>query len=266
MNKSEPTYKAIVALNEISFVNEFPKNMEKFIWGIPGKYESYLDREISAFCTCWIYDFTKKSFRAAMVMDSWMKGSPFEFISKREFDYFIMEVDQQMVLYKNIRYSDCYYFFDKLYKIISRCRSLKSLIDSYGKKTPFESALCAFKEFKPFSDNDMDSMGRVNLFLLMMTHMFGDYDYDGSLLVAPLFKTKILPMCKELLLLDRKTKGVSAMEATIQLTDKLKWISRKNPMTYWVGLATYNEFKYHNEKKEKKFVTMRIIRHPFKKK
>lgn len=257
-----PTFRTIAALIEISYFNEYPKNKEKFIWGIPSKYSDFRDREISALCSCWIYDFSKTSFKAAMVLDEIMCGTPYKFVWNRGFDYFIMGVDQNETLYKGIKMYDVYRMFETLHILIRRYHSLKGAFSCATKDIPYDEAHAVLSCIKEFNGKTINSQGRINLFLFMMTHCYDDYDYQSSMLQPPLFDSRILPTCKALNLID---KSIKKTELINKVSSSLAWFSKKNPMTFWVGIATYNEFVKENKNKAKKFSTMKLVRHPFKK-
>lgn len=257
-----PRYRTIVTLKEIGYINEYPKNKDKFIWGLPSKYEDFKDREISAFCTCWICDYTKKSFEAAYYLDEIMCGEPYNFVYNRGFDFFIMDVDQEETLYGIIKMADVYKMFDRLHQLIRKYKSIQNAFICNPKATPYEETLFTLSQFKEFNGRTIDSQGRINLFLFMMTHCYEDYNYDSSILLPPLFENRILPNCRALSLIDKKTKKKDILP---RVTSMLQWFSKKNPMTYWIGLADYFDFVKENPKVARKFSSMRLIRHPYRK-
>ena len=105
--------------------------------------------------------------------------------------------------------------------------------------------------------------GKVNLFLFIMSHCLERYDLDSSSLRAPLFENDILPNCREMTIINKKTKKTKMVE---EVTNHLKWFSEKYPMTFWIGIAAYKEYKKDEPLLAKKFARMKMTRHNFKKK
>ena len=50
-----------------------------------------------------------------------------------------------------------------------------------------------------------------------------------------------------------------------EMTDNLKWFSEQHPLTFWVGFVAYVEADRKRDRIIKKFATMDIKRHRFKK-
>lgn len=263
IERPSPQYKYCVAISRIAFYYEYPKHKDKFIWGIPGKYENLLDQEISALCCSWVFDGTKKSLEAAIYIDSLFKGEPFKFIAKKEYNFLVMEQDQNKEIYSSITIKDCYYLFDWIHKTLSSYQGIGNAMSLIGGDTPFDKMKKLVKGIPMLSMKSINADGKVNLFLFIMSHCLERYDLNSSSLRAPLFENDILPNCREMTIINKKTKKTKMVE---EVTNHLKWFSEKYPMTFWIGIAAYKEYKKDEPLLAKKFARMKMTRHNFKKK
>lgn len=263
IERPSPAYRYCVAISRISFYYEYPKCKDRFIWGIPSKYKKLLDQEISALCCCWIYDGTKKSLEAAKEIDSWFNGNPFKFIAKKEYNLMVMDGDQNRKVYNQITIKDCYYLFEWIYKELTAHQGIGYSISLMEGETPFDKMKELVKDIPRFSKKTINSDGRVNLYLFIMVHCLDRYEFDSSLLKAPLFEDNILPNCKSMDLVDNKVKDEDLPE---HITNYLKWFSEKHPMTFWIGIAAYKEYFKDAPYFAKRFGQLKMTRHRFNKK
>lgn len=260
IQRPSPTYKACVAITRISSYFEYPKHMEKFIWGIPCKYNNILDQEVSALCSCWIYDGSRQSLKVAKVVDSWFNKSPFKFLANKEYNDWLLNNNQESVVYERITIKDCYVFFCKLREIIGSYKGIKNALRLIDLPSYTDRLRYILKDIPRFSNGSTDAEGRLNLFFFIMEHCLDQYGLNQSTLKAPLFEKSILPNCRELKILKKEED-----DAVDLVTSHLKWFSEKYPMTFWVGLASYKEYARCEPNLSKKLSKMRLAKHRFKK-
>ena len=259
-----PRYRTIVAITDVAWRYDYPRNKEKCIWGIAGQFDNPKDREIAALVTMWLCDWTSRSFKAIKKVVSWFGKSPYKYIARKEYNFMIMECDQSEVIYNNTKRSDCYYFFEWIHDIISRYSSFYSLMQLQDTLTAYDSVKEILKNTKWFKGKSVELEAKINLFLYMMAHCFDDYQIDSSELRPPLFKHGIIPTCKSLSLITNGDKKDAYMD---KVTDYLKWFSEIHPMTYWTGIAMYRAFAKEYPKDFKKFAKKyKVTRHLFRKK
>ena len=100
------------------------------------------------------------------------------------------------------------------------------------------------------------------MFLFLMCHCFDDYKADSSRLLAPVYDCHIY-YGRKLGLIDNSSKYDKYVFN--EMTDNLKWFSEQHPLTFWVGFVAYVEADRKRDRIIKKFATMDIKRHRFKK-
>ena len=262
VRRPAPKYRSIVAILDVAYHYEYPKNMETCIWGIPAKYKKFPNREIVALTCMWLYDYTPKSLIGVKKVISWFKNNPYSFIMNKEYNYLMMECNQNEIIYGNINIKDCYYFFEWLYNILNLYGSFRNALLLSGITQPDEAVYNQIKALNGFNEKTTKTEAKINLFLFMMVHCYNDYNYDSSSLKPPLFNSVIIPNCKSLGLLSKKEKPDKYIS---KVTEYLKWFSEDHPMTFWVGVAMYRDYlrKFHNI--SKKFSSKTPVKHRFKK-
>lgn len=258
IERPSPPYRWCVAIKRASFYYEYPKKMDKFVWSIPCKYANLLDQEVSALCTCWIYDGSRQSVEAAREIDSWFNYEPFKFIAKKEYNTFILNNDQDRVVYGNITIKDCYNLFREIRNVLGSYKGMKHAFDIVKVGNHVDNLRYILKDIGRFSDKSIDSEGRLNLYFFMMVHCLEQYGIDQAELKAPLFEKSIIPICREM-------KIIEDSDMVESVTNHLKWFSEKHPMTYWVGIATIREYRKEEPRLAKKFAKMKIVKHRFRK-
>lgn len=234
--------------------------MDKFIWGIPCKYTNILDQEVSALCSCWIFDGSRKSIEIAKAVDSWFGGSPFRFIANKEYNEWLLNSNQDKVIHDRITVKDCYLFFCKVREIIGSYKGIKNALKLIELPNHTDRLRYILKDIPRFTDGSVDAEGRLNLYFFIMEHCLDRYGLDQSTLRAPLFEKLILPNCRELKLYNN-----DCADIVEHVTNHLKFFSEKYPMTFWVGLATYKEYEKCEPNLTKKLFHMRLTKHRFKK-
>lgn len=262
IDRKEPRYRTASAILHCSYLNDYPKNADMFVWGIPRKYEKARDREISAIVTCYIYDGTKASIAAARKVDAMFRGSPFNFIAKGFHCTMMLDKDQDEVVYKEIRTKDLYIFLKGVTYIYKKYGSIYKAYSLSKSDSPLQNITYALNVGDIFSDGSTLSMTRKCMFLFMMCHCFDDYKADSSRLLAPVYDCHIY-YARKLGLIDNSSKYDKYVFN--EMTDNLKWFSEQHPLTFWVGFVAYVEADRKRDRILKKFATMDIKRHRFKK-
>ena len=262
IDRKEPRYRTASAILHCSYLNDYPKNADMFVWGIPRKYEKARDREISAIVTCYIYDGTKASIAAARKVDAMFRGSPFNFIAKGFHCTMMLDKDQDEVVYKDIRIKGLYIFLKGVTDIYKKYGSIYRAYSLSKSDSPLQNVTYALNLGDIFSDGSTLSMTRKCMFLFMMCHCFDDYKADSSRLLAPVYDCHIY-YGRKLGLIDNSSKYDKYVFN--EMTDNLKWFSEQHPLTFWVGFVAYVEADRKRDRIIKKFATMDIKRHRFKK-
>ena len=262
IDRKEPRYRTASAILHCSYLNDYPKNADMFVWGIPRKYEKARDREISAIVTCYIYDGTKASISAARKVDAMFRGSPFNFIAKGFHCTMMLDKDQDEVVYKDIRIKGLYIFLKGVTDIYKKYGSIYRAYSLSKSDSPLQNVTYALNVGDIFSDGSTLSMTRKCMFLFMMCHCFDDYKADSSKLLAPVYECHIY-YGRKLGLIDNSSKYDKYVFN--EMTDNLKWFSEQHPLTFWVGFVAYVEADRKRDRIIKKFATMDIKRHRFKK-
>lgn len=262
IDRKEPRYRTASAILHCSYLNDYPKNADMFVWGIPRKYEKARDREISAIVTCYIYDGTKASIAAARKVDAMFRGSPFNFIAKGFHCTMMLDKDQDEVVYKDIRIKGLYIFLKGVTDIYKKYGSIYRAYSLSKSDSPLQNVTYALNVGDIFSDGSTLSMTRKRMFLFMMCHCFDDYKADSSRLLAPVYDCHIY-YARKLGLIDNSSKYDKYVFN--EMTDNLKWFSEQHPLTFWVGFVAYVEADRKRDRIIKKFATMDIKRHRFKK-
>lgn len=262
IDRKEPRYRTASAILHCSYLNDYPKNADMFVWGIPRKYEKARDREISAIVTCYIYDGTKASIAAARKVDAMFRGSPFNFIAKGFHCTMMLDKDQDEVVYKDIRIKGLYIFLKGVTDIYKKYGSIYRAYSLSKSDSPLQNVTYALNVGDIFSDGSTLSMTRKCMFLFMMCHCFDDYKADSSRLLAPVYDCHIY-YGRKLGLIDNSSKYDKYVFN--EMTDSLKWFSEQHPLTFWVGFVAYVEADRKRDRIIKKFATMDIKRHRFKK-
>lgn len=262
IDRKEPRYRTASAILHCSYLNDYPKNADMFVWGIPRKYEKARDREISAIVTCYIYDGTKASIAAARKVDAMFRGSPFNFIAKGFHCTMMLDKDQDEVVYKDIRIKGLYIFLKGVTDIYKKYGSIYRAYSLSKSDSPLQNVTYALNVGDIFSDGSTLSMTRKCMFLFMMCHCFDDYKADSSRLLAPVYNCHIY-YGRKLGLIDNSSKYDKYVFN--EMTDNLKWFSEQHPLTFWVGFVAYVEADRKRDRIIKKFATMDIKRHRFKK-
>lgn len=262
IDRKEPRYRTASAILHCSYLNDYPKNADMFVWGIPRKYEKARDREISAIVTCYIYDGTKASIAAARKVDAMFRGSPFNFIAKGFHCTMMLDKDQDEVVYKDIRIKGLYIFLKGVTDIYKKYGSIYRAYSLSKSDSPLQNVTYALNVGDIFSDGSTLSMTRKCMFLFMMCHCFDDYKADSSRLLAPVYDCHIY-YGRKLGLIDNSSKYDKYVFN--EMTDNLKWFSEQHPLTFWVGFVAYVEADRKRDRIIKKFATMDIKRHRFKK-
>lgn len=262
IERKTPRYSTIAYLLHYSYHNDYPKNADSFVWGIPMKYEKLQDREISALITCYIYDGTDKSIDAARRVDEMFGGHPAQWFSrKRPLDMILCE-NQNEIIYGKVRVKDLFTFFTELYKIFCGYKSIKNRLNLCRLNTLQDNIKVALSSLPAFGGDEYMHFARRNLFLFMMAHCFNDYEVDGSQIIVPLYERQ-LSTCRQLRLLDKSAKA--DLTSAIELTDRLRWFSENHPMTFWVGLIAYQRAVKCKDKALKRLAKSKLIRHKFNK-
>ena len=262
IERPSPTYRSCVAISRIAHYYEYPKSAEKFIWGIPSKYKTIADREISALISCWVYDGTRKSLEVARTMDAIFGNAPYEFIIKKKYITWLMEIDQSMMIYKNISVAEFYNFSIWLNQLYARYGSIKTKLEVSKESDKIALLMSILSQIQGFKGKTIDCEGRRNLFLFMMVHCFEAYDIPSTELKAPLFEAVVLPNARHLHIITKKTKKKEYVEV---VTNNLKWFSENYPMTFWIGIAAYTEYEKEHPKLFKKFAQQTVVLRRFKK-
>lgn len=262
IERKTPKYSTIAYLLHYSYFNEYPKNAEKFIWGIPSKHEGFRDREISALVTSFIYDGSRKSMKAAMEVDSMFGGSPLKWFAKKRHCDMILCKDQDKVIYNKITIKTLYFFFCEVYTLYSQYGSVRRRFESCSFDTLEENVLTAFSPLSPFKGKSFEATNKRNLFLFFMAHCFSDYRIDEHELIAPLFESQ-LSTCKRLEVISDT--GKLNKETAIELTDNLRWFSEQHPLTFWVGIFAYQNAVREKDKMLSKLHKMKLTRRKFNK-
>lgn len=262
IDRKEPRYRTASAILHCSYLNDYPKNADMFVWGIPRKYEKARDREINAIVTCYIYDGTKASIAAARKVDAMFRGSPFNFIAKGFHCTMMLDKDQDEVVYKDIRIKGLYIFLKGVTEIYKKYGSIYRAYSLSKSDSPLQNVTYALNVGDIFSDGSTLSMTRKCMFLFMMCHCFDDYKADSSRLLAPVYDCHIY-YGRKLGLIDNSSKYDKYVFN--EMTDNLKWFSEQHPLTFWVGFVAYVEADRKRDRIIKKFATMDIKRHRFKK-
>lgn len=235
-----PTYRTIVIVNYLSSFYEVHKGLGDFIWMIPSKYKEVKDIEISAITSCFIYDGTKQSVSAAKEIDSWFKGEPFKYIIDKQYNNIVMVGNQNVNIYNTITIKDLFIFFDKLNALYSEYDGIIGKFRYIGglkSDKTFDYFKLVLEEFRGFGGKSVLPYARIHLFLFMMVHCAEAYPLDQSRLLAPVFPRQ-MATCRRL----RLTKNNRLTTKTnIGVTEKLKWFSKKFPMTFWVGVVAYSD-------------------------
>ena len=258
-----PRYRTIVAITDVACRYDYPKNKDKCVWGIAGKFKKKPNREIAALVCVWLCDWTTKSIEASRKVVSWLGDNPYAYIMKKEYNYMIMQCDQSEVIYKTIKRSDCWYFFEWIHGIVSRYGSFFYAMNMTGKPNHYDAAYELLKSIKGFKGRTTEAEAKINLFFYMMAHCFDDYQIDSSKLRPPLFKHHIIHTCKALFLLSKDDKKDAYVD---KVTDYLKWFSENHPMTFWTGIAMYNTFSKEYPKEFRKFAKKyKVTKHIYRK-
>ena len=262
VERKTPRYSTIAYLLHYSYHNDFPKNADGFVCGIPMKYEKLQDREISALVTCYIYDGTDKSLEVAREVDKMFDGSPIKWLAKDRHCDMIIGKNKEEVIYGDITTL-------KLFFLLREIRLFYTMYESIGRKLQFcsfdnlqRNIAEALSTISQFSDKCYVHIARRNLFLFMMAHCFNDYEVDESQIIVPLYERQ-LSTCRQLRLLDKTAKA--DLISAIEITDRLRWFSENHPMTFWVGLIAYQRAVKCKDKALKRLAKSKLIRHKFNK-
>ena len=256
-----PTNRVIVEVEYIAYKFDYPKNKERFIWGIPSEYDNIRDREVSALTCCLIYDGTQKSLDAARKFDGLFNGSPFSFIAKKGFNNLIMEQDQRNIVYNTITIKEVYLFFSELWSMYSKGVLLYDYYKVADGDNPHDKMRNVLSKFQRFNGRTILSHAKVDLFLAMMVHFYDDYKIEESTLLPPVF-----PTYKNTLNRMGLIKGEITYNTSKVISEKLKWFTLKHPITYWVSIPGYMDLTRTEPKLLGKFIKMNIKRYNFKKK
>lgn len=262
IERKVPKYSTIAYLLHYSYFNEYPKNKEKFIWGISSKYEEFRDREISALVTSFIYDGSQKSIKAVMEVDVMFKGSPLKWLAKKQHCSMILETDQDKVIYGKIDTKALYYFFCDVYTLYSQYGSIYKRFQACTFDTLEENMETTFSMLSPFKGKSFEASNKRNMFMFLMAHCYNDYNVDEHQLVAPLFETQLVT-CRTMGLISEK--GKLDRNTAVELTDNLRWFSEQHPLTFWVGIFAYQDAVRTKDKMVAKLHKMKLTRRKFNK-
>lgn len=262
VQRKVPRYSTIAFVLHYAYWNEYPKNAEKFIWGIPSKYKKAVNREISAITTSFLYDGTRASFKVAQKVDKLFKGSPYDYLADSEYNDLVLKQNQNEIVYGKIRIRDLYYFFHGLANFYGQYKSIYNAYNNARGGTPIERLQNALKSFPPLADDSLTTFVRLNFFLFLTAHCFDDFKVESYSLLVPVYPTN-LPLCRQLRLINQDSKY--SIELIHELTDNLKWFSEQHPLTYWIGILAYREAVREKDKALKKLARERLKKHHFKK-
>lgn len=216
-------------------------------WGIPVKYQTLKDREVSAITTCLFYDGTDRSLKTAQEIDVIFDNEPYKFVADKVYQRMLMSPDQNRRHYKAITIKNIYFFFKKLNEIYSEYSSIYAAFLKQKGDTDAEKLMNLFGKGVGFSGLKIDIIPKFNLFLVMMAHCFNDYDYDPLKLVAPVFRGHF-GFYRRLKITEEKK--FSAQSADI-ITEQFGYFSKTNPMTFWVGAIGVRRYL----KRDKRFIS-----------
>lgn len=231
-------------------------------WGIPEKYKTTKDREVSAITACLFYDGTESSLKVAKEMDLVFDGEPYKFIANKTYQRMLMSPDQNRRHYKAITIKNVYMFFCKLYEIYAEFPSIYSAFLKQKGDTDAEKLMNLFGKGVGFSGLKIDIIPKFNLFLVMMAHRFDDYDYDPLKLVAPVFRGHFTFYRRIKITEEKKFSNKSAEI----ITEQFGYFSKTNPMTFWIGAMGLRECMKLKKKYLSKFNDVIPKRYYYKKK
>lgn len=257
VERKTPRYSTISFLLHYAYFNDYPKNKEKFIWGIPSKYENFKDREMSAITTCYIYDGSRKSIETADRVDQMFGGQPLKWLANKRHCTMILDNKQDKVVYGRIKMKDLYQFFCELYDMYAKYGSIRKRFELSLYDSVEERLSVALSILTPFKGNSMVAYNRRNLFIFMMAHCFDDYKVDEYQLVVPLYENQIATS-KFLCLIPHES--CLSRETAIELTDNLRWFSEQHPLTFWVGLTAYQNAVREEDRMLKKLVRKALVK------
>jgi hypothetical protein len=262
IERQAPRYSTIAYLLHYAYHNDYPKNADSFGWGIPMKYDTLQDREVSALVTCYIYDGSEKSVNAARKIDEMFNGSPIKWLASDRHCDMILKTNQNEVVYGNITTLKLFFLFREIRLFYTMYESIRKKLQYCNFESLQQNIIVALSTISQFSDNCYIHFARRNLFLFMMAHCYNDYNVDESQIVAPLFEGQLYT-CKHLHLLSADSR--LCVKTATELTDRLRWFSEEHPMTFWVGLTAYQRAVKCKDKALKKLAKSKLIRHKFNK-
>ena len=262
IQRKVPKYSTISYLLHYSYKNEYPKNAEKFIWGIPSKYRHIKDREISAIISAYIYDGTKRSLMAAQSVDEMFNGKPFEWLAMNRHNDMMLEQNQMRQIYKRTTNTDLYWLFRELKTLYAQYGSIRNRFNLFSLPTLQENIRHTLSVLTPFNTDDVIELSRRNMFFIMMSHIFNDYRLDESQLLAPMY-SGLICTCGALGLITKSP--TLKKESLTELTDNLRWFSENHPITFWVGILGYLVAVNENDKDLQCLAKKPLVRHRFKK-
>lgn len=262
IERKPPRYSTIAYILHYAYKNDYPKNSEKFVWGIPSKYTHIKDREISAIVSSYIYDGTQKSLKAARSVDAMFDGKPFEWLASEKHCEMMMQQNQMRQIYGRITVTDLYWLFRELKTLYANYGSIYKRFSLCKLDTLQDNIECALSVLTPFCGKSVEHFSRRNLFFIMMAHCYNDYKIDESQLIVPLYG-RLISTCKALGLLEKKDK--LQKDTAILLTDNLRWFSEKHPTTFWIGIFGYMEALREYDNELCKLAKSPLVRHGFRK-
>lgn len=262
IQRKVPRYSTIAYILHYAYINDYPKNADKFIWGIPAKYTNIKDREISAIVSSYIYDGTEKSLKAAMKVDAMFGGKPFDWMARKNYCDMMVDQNQMKQIYGRITITDLYWLFRELYTLYAQYGSIYKRFKASSLDTLQQNIEYTFSVLTPFNGKSVEHLSRRNLFFIMMAHCYDDYRIDESQLIAPLYK-RMMSTCKILRLIEGSS--TICKDTATELTDNLRWFSESHPVTFWMGVIGYIEAVREKDKALTKLAKQRLIRHHFRK-
>ena len=262
IQRKVPRYSTISFIQHYAYINDYPKNSDKFIWGIPSKYTHLKDREISAIVCAYIYDGTEKSMNAVREVDAMFKGRPFDWMAGNGHSDMMLEQNQMRQLYGRITVADLYWFFRELRTLYAQYGSIYRRFKASSLDTLQQNIEYTLSLLTPFNGKSVEHLSRRNLFFIIMAHCYDDYKIDESQLIVPLYG-RLISTCKALGLLEKKNK--IQKDTAILLTDNLRWFSEKHPTTFWIGIFGYMEALREYDNELCKLAKSPLVRHRFRK-
>ena len=262
IQRKVPRYSTISFIQHYAYINDYPKNSEKFIWGIPSKYTHLKDREISAIVCAYIYDGTEKSMNAVREVDAMFKGRPFDWMAGNGHSDMMLEQNQMRQIYGRITVADLYWFFRELRTLYSQYGSIYRRFKASSLDTLQQNIEYTLSVLTPFNGKSVEHLSRRNLYFIIMAHCYDDYRIDESQLIAPLYERMMYP-CKLLKLIGED--NTLCKDTATELTDNLRWFSERNPITFWVGILGYIAAVREKDKKLQTLAKSGLIRHRLRK-